>query len=226
VTTNYDILIEQGLRDTYGRQRVSPHCYYAGLQWPQIVERLVDVARRKKALHILNDKGTAVCKLHGSINWAFDHGQFKLHEDVRAAFRGDANKRDSQPRMAAVVPPLPEKDVPEWLRGVWQAAEEHLKRTHIWIVCGSALPLYDEALRAMLLRASARPTRLHMLQLDSSEGARRNWREIVGPKADIHYARHLPEGLEDAGWREMNNAKSSGPLMERNPTLGRSDEGF
>jgi NAD-dependent SIR2 family protein deacetylase len=204
VTTNYDILIEQGLRSEYTRHRISPACFYAGLRCPQIVERPTDVARHKKELHKLDDTGTALCKLHGSINWAFDHGEFKLHEDVRAAFRGDTNKRDSRPRMAAVIPPLPEKEVPAWLQEVWSNAERHLRETHLWIVCGSSLPSYDEAFMSMLTRAAERQTRLHVIQCDESESARQNWRNVLGPRTEIRYARYLPEGLSDPAWETGN----------------------
>lgn len=203
VTTNYDILIEQGLRSRYGHTRESPMCYYAGLRCPQVLERLTDVARRQKTLHTLKDSDTALCKLHGSINWAFDHGEFKIHEDVRPAFRSNANRRDRRPRTAAVVPPLPEKEEPFWLRDVWTAAEEHLRNTHLWVVCGSRLPGYDEAFRSLLSRAAARPSRLQILQIDESEEARRNWRVVAGPRAIIQYVRHLPHGLDDPVWRQI-----------------------
>lgn len=54
---------------------------------------------------------------------------------------------------AAIIPPLPEKEVPPWLEPVWQEAFETLSQADAWIVIGYSLPDYDFEVRRLFSAA-------------------------------------------------------------------------
>ena len=45
VSMNYDILAEQGLRRSYGKERTAPICYYGGYQYTQVVRKYTNLAK-------------------------------------------------------------------------------------------------------------------------------------------------------------------------------------
>ncbi len=197
VTMNYDILAEQGLRHEYHeRFRRVPLCYYGGPDRPQIVKRMRDPARGKYVpMELTGD--IALCKMHGSVNWAFEGDSFVLHEDVRAACR--VEPKAGSP---AIIPPMPELlKIPEWLRRVWDAAETCLGRSNVWVVCGYALPDYDGALRTLFAKASmpVRHLRLYILDPDAETVASR-WRAILPDDATIHCMPGIPDALDPNMW--------------------------
>ena len=115
---------------------------------------------------------------------------------MRAAFRcgGDA----------AIVPPMPEKEVPEWLKQVWKEAELKLSQADCWIVCGYSLPDYDTAMQDMLRRASG-PKLEKMFILDpNSEGLYDRYRQMARD-AEVHYLAGLPEGVQELSDAVMNS---------------------
>jgi hypothetical protein len=142
VTTNYDVLAEQllGVRPSvaspgfnYGRI----DCVYRPPNSPFPRER-TEYSEPVGAIR--------VSKLHGSLNWSLnDDAQLDVYCDLRPAFRGGGT--------AAIIPPLPEKQVPPWLEPVWQEALETLSRADAWIVIGYSLPDYDFEVRHLLSAA-------------------------------------------------------------------------
>lgn len=131
-----------------------------------------------------------VYKLHGSLSWARSVSGLELYQDMRPAFRRGGD--------AAIVPPIPEKEVPEWLRPIWKEAELKLSQADCWIVCGYSLPEYDTAVHEMLRRASE-PKMQEVFLLDpDSEDLRDRYRQIA-PDAEVHCLPGLPEGLQALG---------------------------
>ena len=195
VTMNYDILAEQGLKDHYGKERTPPICYYGGFPWQQVVKKMTDVTKGKYENVELGHE-VILFKMHGSINWAFEPHGFKIHDDVRAAFRVD-------PKLGkvAIIPPQPEKEMPEWLTNIWKGAEESLSNSQVWVVCGYSLPDYDLALRNLFQKAAHKTFGLKIYILDPySEGLKHKWESISPPGTIIHTLPGLPECLKDTYW--------------------------
>lgn len=140
VTTNYDILIEQGLRPRYESDRYAPLCHYGG--WPGPEQRfrkiLNPLKRESEALLMGNE--VSLFKLHGSLNWSFEPHDFKIHGDLRAAFR-----KTTKAGHVAIVPPIPEKQLPDEFALVWKYAAQALRKARTWLVCGYSFPSYDMA---------------------------------------------------------------------------------
>jgi hypothetical protein len=92
VTTNYEIMAEQGLHENYGEHRSKPMSYRGGLPFNLKVRGMLDVTK-SRAEEISLGKDVALGKMHGSINWAFEPCGadkavvLKIHDDVRAAVR-------------------------------------------------------------------------------------------------------------------------------------------
>jgi hypothetical protein len=55
-----------------------------------------------------------VYKLHGSLNWSLTGQTVVAYQDMRPAFRHGGD--------AAIIPPIPEKLVPAWLKAIWSEA--------------------------------------------------------------------------------------------------------
>src|SRR5437773_861352 len=104
--------------------------------------------------------------MHGSINWCDEPHGFKIHDDVRGAFRSG-----SKHGRVAIVPPLPEKDRPPWLTKVWEYAALGLRGSLIWIVCGYSMPDYDHALREFFRAAAAGVDDRRVFILDPNSAA-------------------------------------------------------
>ena len=73
-----------------------------------------------------------VYKLHGSLNWALSGETIIAYQDMRAVYRNGGD--------VAIVPPVPEKSVPVWLKTVWHQAEQALLKSDVWVVCGYSAP--------------------------------------------------------------------------------------
>ncbi len=143
VTTNYDILIEQGLRPRYESDRYAPLCHYGGMPGPEQWYRKMLNPIKNESEAVLMGNDISLFKLHGSLNWAFEPHDFKIHGDLRAAFR-----KTTKAGHVAIVPPIPEKQLPEDFAVVWKYAGQALRKSRSWLVCGYSFPTYDIAVQA------------------------------------------------------------------------------
>jgi hypothetical protein len=203
VTTNYDILVEQGLKERYSEHRTAPLCHYGGFPARQIVKTWRNPALGDYDETALGQE-ISIYKLHGSLNWAHEPHDFKIHDDVRAVFRRSVRVADGQAdtfsskfddRLPAVVPPLPEKRRPDWLANVWSQAERALCQSAVWIVCGYSLPPYDEAVRALFARAArdARALRRVVVMSPDSTKLVHRWRDICASHVAVSPLPGLPD---------------------------------
>lgn len=195
VTLNYDILAERGLRGRYDRRRRTPLFYYGGLPRPQVVKRVRD-PRRGKFIPVELTGDIPLFKLHGSLNWDSKGRDLIIHEDVRAACR-----ISSRAGQAAIIAPLPEKEMPRWLTPVWDKARESLAEVETWVVCGYSLPDYDVALRKFFSDAGEKVENLRVFLLDpqSAELAYR-WTAILRSSVEVIPLPGIPEALDDSVW--------------------------
>jgi hypothetical protein len=185
MTTNYDLLVERSLRHRPMAGR--PGCYYGGFPFPQTIEGAVENDMRPRHLQRpLEFTGRVpVFKIHGSLNWALSEGKVVICPDARPAFRAKGK--------CAIIPPIPEKEPPNWLLPVWEAAESCLSQADDWIVCGYSLPDYDRAIRLMLQRAIGdHPKRMFVLDPDSATLGER-WNQLGS--CQVVALAGLPEGL-------------------------------
>ena len=191
LTTNYDILIERALHDLLEDGRTQPQFYYGGFQYLQVVKKMRNLAGGTPDSVELGHR-FALYKLHGSLNWAFEpHSlSMKIHDDVRAVFRVD--KTRGRP---AIVPPIPEKDMPLEFSHIWHEASRALEESETWIVCGYSMPPYDIALAGYFGRAlqNSRVRRIVILDPNSHDlQGRWNMRDDV----QIDCRPGLPDALE------------------------------
>ena len=143
VTTNYDLLIERCLRHRYIKGWGMPGFFYGGVRRPQIARGTALPWGWEDRQRWVEIQGSIpLLKIHGSLNWALENGELTLYQDMRPAFRHGGE--------AAIIPPIPEKRVPDWLKPVWTEAERILCGAECWIVCGYSLPSYDLGMIQML----------------------------------------------------------------------------
>jgi hypothetical protein len=157
ITTNYDILIERGLRHRRMTRVFGPGCYYGGIPKPQLL-RGTQLPWAYQGSQVELDGAIPVYKLHGSLNWSRAGDELELFQDLRPAFRHGGD--------AAIIPPVPDKEIPAWLRPVWSSAEAELARATAWIICGYSLPSYDVAIVELLRRAATTGNLRRILILD------------------------------------------------------------
>ena len=179
VTTNFDILVERGLRHVPRPRAKRPGFHYgfgpenlAGGGYPSY-------AHIQK---IRADGNVPLFKLHGSVSWSVRDGELVKYHDCRPAIRGDA----------AIVAPLVEKTVPAYLRPTWTAAGQHLAGARIWIVVGYSLPWYDKAVRSLFQEAAQSDTTIHVF--DPDPGVASRFRALTH---DVHSHPGLPDGFND-----------------------------
>jgi len=186
ITTNYDILIERGLRHRPMTRVFGPGCFYGGIPRPQLL-RGTQLPWASQGRHVELEGAVPVYKLHGSLNWSRAGDGLELFQDLRPAFRGGGD--------AAIIPPVPEKEVPLWLRPVWSSGEEELAKAADWIVCGYSLPSYDGAIANLLRRAAHAGNLRRILVLDpnASEVCRRYSATIQN--VQVVALDGLPEGI-------------------------------
>jgi hypothetical protein len=143
VTTNYDISAEQvlGVKPT----QASPGFNYGDFNCIYRPPNTPFAREREGYEHPIGS--IRMSKLHGSLNWSLDESErVEVYCDLRAAFR--------RRRTAAIIPPLPEKQVPHWLSTAWEDAFDTLARADAWIVIGYSLPAYDFEVRRLFSAAS------------------------------------------------------------------------
>ena len=193
VTMNYDILAEQGLKEKYSsHHRSPPLCHYGGFPANLHVRMMLDL-RTRRYRNVKLGEEISIFKMLGSVNWCDEPHDFKIHDDVRGVFRSDRRRGK-----LAIVPPLPEKRRPEWLEKVWQYAENGLKASHIWIVCGYSMPEYDDALRRFFKRVASQHDHLTIYILDpNATSIVSRWREISPEQTQIVTLSGLPEGIDE-----------------------------
>ena len=148
VTTNYDILIEQGLRHRPMKRPPSPGCFYGGLPRPQLLKGAAQPFSAWSPDREIEMTGAIpVYKLHGSLSWSLSGEKITAYQDLRSAFR---NRGD-----AAIIPPIPDKEIPVWLRPIWEGAHTALSESDVWVICGYSVPAYDVSVRNLLEDSSA-----------------------------------------------------------------------
>ena len=179
VTTNFDILAERGLRHVPRPRAKRPGFHYgfgpenlAGGGYPSY-------AHIQK---IRAGGNVPLFKLHGSVSWSVRDGELVKYHDCRPAIRGDA----------AIVAPLVEKTVPEYLRPAWTAAGQHLAEARTWIVVGYSLPWYDQAVRSLLHQAVESDKTIHVF--DPDPGVASRFRVLTHA---VHSHPGLPNGYSD-----------------------------
>lgn len=179
VTTNFDTLAERGLRHVPRPKAKRPGFHYgfgpeqlAGGGYPSYAH--IQRVRIEGSVPLL--------KLHGSVSWSVRNGELIRYHDCRPAIRGDA----------AIVAPLVEKTVPNYLLSTWTLAAKHLRRAGMWIVVGYSLPHYDKAVRTLLREAIARDTDIHVFDPDPDVSSR--YRELT---SNVHWHPGLPDGYDE-----------------------------
>lgn len=189
VTTNYDLLIERILRHRPMKRSFGPGFYYGGLLRPQILKGAAQPFTVKDPQRFVELTGSLpLYKLHGSLSWALSSNGIEMFQDMRPAFRHGGD--------AAIVPPISEKKVPDWLRPIWEQAEMCLSQGDCWIVCGYSLPDYDTAIKRMLERASVSKLESIFLLDPYSKNLRANYEQIA-PRAKISCLSGLPGGVHE-----------------------------
>jgi hypothetical protein len=139
------------------RRVFGPGFYYGGIPKPQLLRGTFE-PWADYGSHLELEGAIPLYKLHGSLNWSRATEGLELFQDLRPAFRGGGD--------AAIIPPVPEKEIPAWLQPVWGCAEEELGRASVWIICGYSLPAYDTAIVDLLRRAATAGNLRRILVLD------------------------------------------------------------
>ena len=192
ITLNYDLLVERALHGLGSNGKPEPLFSYGGFPYRQIVRKMMNVTTRSFEDVVL---GTdyLIYKLHGSLNWAQERhsNNMKMHDDVRAVFR----TTDSV-GVPAIVPPIPEKELPEQFARIWSQAAVELKTSIVWVVCGYSMPEYDEALRKWFRRilSGSEVQRIAILDPDSNDLAHR-WRHKARKDIEVRAFPGLPDCL-------------------------------
>ena len=112
----------------------------------------------------------------------------ELFQDLRPAFRSGGD--------AAIIPPVPEKEIPAWLQPVWSSAEEELARAAIWIVCGYSLPSYDVAITELLRRTAIAGNLKRILILDPHVSDICCRYSTIAQHVQVMALEGLPEGID------------------------------
>jgi len=189
VTTNYDLLIERSLRHRPMKRVFGPGFYYGGIERPQELKGVFYPFTVNNPQRFLQLEGAVpVYKLHGSLNWSIEKGQFRMYQDMRPAFRHGGT--------AAIVPPVPEKKAPPWLLPIWKAAEQEISSANVWIVCGYSLPEYDRSIYQLLANAAGSTKKIIFIIDPFSEEIATKFQSIAS-FAEVIPLRGLPEGVED-----------------------------
>jgi hypothetical protein len=183
VTLNYDMLIERCLRHRSIRGWAGPGCYYGGIPRPQILKGKSSIARVGE---VEMAGSIPLFKLHGSVNWSLRSGYLELYQDVRPLFLVH--------QKPAIVPPIEEKKMPNWLIGVWQGAFSVLSNAEVWLVCGYSLPPYDHAVRKLLRESVSEKLKTIILSDPNAESLQPIWQNIA-PNIPIKCLPGLPECL-------------------------------
>jgi hypothetical protein len=144
ITTNYDIEIERGIRNRPMKRAFGPGCHYAGFPPNKFLKgSVLTITRNGKYAYYEVYGPIPLCKLHGSINWCFEDGELVFYHDVSPAHR----LRSS----AAIIPPIQQKEISQWIIPVWDKAKQYIKESNLLIFCGYSLPSYDFKIQNLLI---------------------------------------------------------------------------
>lgn len=190
LTFNYDLLAERGIRHRQFVRKPRPGFFYGGFPRPQIcIGNQAPFSVRKPERKVELTGLIPLYKLHGSLNWARSQNDIQMYTDMRPAFRSGGD--------ALIVPPVPEKQVPEWLHSVWKEGENALVHSECWIVCGYSLPSYDYAARELFKRAARKDSVQQVIILaPDSKNLENIWHEIC-PKAVAKPLSGIPDAFPD-----------------------------
>ncbi|MCH7499220.1 MAG: SIR2 family protein [Nitrospinae bacterium] len=179
LTTNYDILAERGLRHV-PRPRVPRPGFHYGFG----VETLAGGGYPSYA-HIqkIDIKGSVpLLKLHGSVSWSFSKDQLIRYHDCRPAIRGDA----------AIIAPITQKELPNYLEPIWKKAQNILENSEVWIFIGYSLPKYDK-LVLELLKSSSKNNCSNIHVFDPDPVVAQRFHKIFGKKVSSYPG--IPDGI-------------------------------
>lgn len=191
ITTNYDILIEQALKDTYSKERKAPICFYGGYPYSQHIRKMTNVVKGEHEKLELGHE-IELLKLHGSLNWVDEPHGYKMHDDVRAVFR--QSRKLGKPR---IIPPLEEKEQPEWAFDIWNRAKKYLSEINTWFICGYSFPLYDKAICKMISECGSKHNSLSIIIADPYHtNVKENLQKLLPNYTIYELAPGLPELLE------------------------------
>jgi hypothetical protein len=188
ITTNYDILIERGLRHRPMKRYSRPGVHYGGFARPQFLKGVAQpfsVANPDRVIELSGE--LPLYKLHGSLSWGTEQGELKFYQDYRSAFRRGGN--------AQIVPPTVEKIAPAWLSDVWAGAREALSQATSWLVCGYSLPQYDVAITSLFSEAARLGNVQTIVIMDPYADAIACRWNAVAPRAMTISLAGLPESL-------------------------------
>jgi hypothetical protein len=188
ITTNYDIVVERVLRHRRMQRPPSPGCFYGGLPRPQVLTGAPQPFSQRAPDRVIEMTGSIpVYKLHGSLNWTLKGRSILAYQDMRAAFRHGGD--------AAIIPPVPEKSVPDWLQAVWTKAEASLRTSNVWVICGYSMPEYDTEVLELLRRSgTGHPLTVFILDPQSNKLQDR-WMDLLPHCKAVPLGR-LPDGVE------------------------------
>jgi hypothetical protein len=188
ITPNYDILAERGLRHRRMKRTNRPGVYYGGLPRPQVLQGTALPFSVTKSERLVELTGSIpLYKLHGSLNWASEAGSLVLYQDLRPAFRRGGS--------AQIVPPILEKEAPDWLHTVWHGARNALSTASNWLVCGYSLPPYDQAINELFADAASAGGVARVVLLDPrAHDIAQRWQAIAS-RADVVPLPGLPQAL-------------------------------
>lgn len=160
ITTNWDICIERALRP---RPTISPKRPGFNYGKGRNSLKATNYPTRWKKCDSLSGS-IPLLKLHGSLNWAVEHGDLVVYGDCRPAFRGDA----------AIVPPAKFKSQPTWSLGLWQEAQDALLRAEVVAVVGYSFPAYDLNILNLFEKSfAASEKKIHIFDPDAHSVANR-----------------------------------------------------
>lgn len=180
VTTNYDILIERGLR-----HKPRPRVPRPGFNYGFGPENLAGGGYPSYA-HIVKvraEGSVPIFKLHGSISWSVRKGSFVRYHDCRPAIRGDA----------AIVAPVVEKSLPPLFEPLWTGARHALQSSPIWLIVGYSLPEYDRLVLDLLRTSIAHRPEIHVF--DPNSAIPSHYERLLDQPVVGHAG--LPSGLSD-----------------------------
>ena len=188
VTTNYDILIEQALRHRPFKRPKSPGCLYGGLPQPQILRGAAQPFSKWAPETLITMTGSVpVFKLHGSLSWSVNNEGITTYQDLRPAFRNGGD--------AAIVPPVPDKELPSWLEPIWGGAKTALEQAPVWIVCGYSVPTYDLSVRELIRTSGIHGGRTVVVSSPDAADICLRLRHLL-PSSELKAIDSLPSGIE------------------------------
>ncbi len=197
ITTNYDILAERGIRNL-----PRPRACRPGFNYGNGPEDLAGGGYPSYA-HIqkISISGSVpIIKLHGSISWSFRNGELVHYHDCRPAIRGDA----------AIVAPVTQKALPNYLEDVWAKAANLLSASNTWIIVGYSLPKYDLLVRDLLYAHSGHKPEIHIF--DPDPGVAEKYVSLL-PRTSVRTHEGLPDGLDNL--RAVMSKTNSNKIMVR-----------